>query len=121
MKKLAPKEEQIMQILWQIEPAFLKEIWEQIAAPRPPITTVASIVKKLEKEAFIDHESFGRNHRYFAAIKKEQYRASSFKALMNNYFGGSPQQLFSYFVKEEKMEAEEINRLLKEIEDKEEQ
>jgi len=119
MKKLAPKEEQVMQILWQIGPAFLKEIWEQIAEPRPPITTVASIVKKLEKEAFIDHESFGRNHRYFAKIKKEQYRTSSFKALVNNYFGGSPQQLLSYFLKEEKMDMEEINRLMKEIEEKE--
>lgn len=119
MKKLTPKEEQVMQILWQLKNAFLKEIWEGIDEPRPPITTIASIVKKLEGEGFIAHESFGRTHRYFAKTTKETYRNSSLKSLFHNYFEGSPKQMLSYFVKEENMDAEEINRLLKEIEEKE--
>jgi len=118
MKKLAPKEEQIMQILWQVEHAFLKDIWEQLEAPRPPITTVASIVKKLASEGFIDHETFGRMHRYFPKVAKEEYRNSSLKSLVHNYFEDSPKQLLSYFVEEEKMDMEEITRLLKEIENK---
>lgn len=115
MKKLAPKEEQIMQILWQLETAFLKDIWEELSEPRPPITTTASIVKKLETEGFIDHETFGRMHRYFPKIAKADYRNSSLKSLVHNYFGGSPEQLLSHFVKEENLDAEEIARLLKEI------
>ena len=119
MKKLAPREENVMQILWQLQQAFLKEIWEQIEEPRPPITTIASIVKKLETEGFIDHESFGRSHRYFAKIKKETYRKSSLKSLLNNYFEGSPKQLLSYFVAEENVDSEEISKLLEEIQKKE--
>ena len=118
MKKLSPKEEQLMQILWRLKNAFLKDIWEQLQEPRPPITTTASIVKKLESEGFIDHETFGRMHRYFPKITKEVYRNSSVKSLIKNYFGGSPKQLLSYFVNEEKMDTEEIQRLLKEIENK---
>jgi len=115
MKKLAPKEEQIMQILWRLENGFLKEIWEEVATPRPPITTIASIVKKLESEGFIDHETFGRTHRYFPKVTKEQYRNSSLKSLVSNYFEGSPAQLLSHFVKEENLDAAEITRLLEEI------
>ena len=89
-----------------------------IAEPRPPITTIASIVKKLEKEGFIAHESFGRTHRYFAKIKKEDYGKSSLKQLLNNYFGGSPKQVLSYFVEEEAMDKRTIEELLKEIKDK---
>ena len=118
MKKLTPKEEQVMQILWQLNTAFLKDIWEALDEPRPPITTIASIVKKLEGADFIDHESFGRTHRYFAKVTKESYRNSSLKSLLNNYFEGSPKQVLSYFVEEENMDAAEINRLLKEIEKK---
>ena len=118
MKKLTPKEEEVMQILWKLQQAFLKEIWEQVNEPRPPITTVASIVKKLEKEGFIDHESFGRTHRYFAKIKKAAYRKSSIKSLLNNYFEGSPKQLLSYFVEEENVDSKEISKLLKEIQKK---
>jgi len=115
MKKLSPKEEQLMQILWRLKNAFLKDIWEQLQEPRPPITTTASIVKKLESEGFIDHETFGRMHRYFPKITKEDYRNSSVKSLVKNYFGGSPKQLLSYFVTKEKMDTEEITKLLEEI------
>ena len=119
MKKLTPKEEQIMQILWRLENAFLKDIWEELSEPRPPITTTASIVKKLENEGFIDHETFGRMHRYFPKVAKVDYRTSSLKSLVHNYFEGSPAQLLSHFVKEESLDAEEIARLLKEIKKKE--
>ena len=118
MKRLNPKEEQVMQILWQLENAFMKDIWEALAEPRPPITTIASIVKKLETEQFIDHETFGRTHRYFPAIKKEVYRQSSFKNLVDNYFGGSPKQLLSYFVQKEDIDEEELDELLAEIKKK---
>ena len=118
MKRLNPKEEQIMQILWQLENAFMKDIWEALSEPRPPITTTASIVKKLETEGFIDHETFGRTHRYFPAIKKEAYRQSSFKNLVDNYFGGSPKQLLSYFVDKEEMDETALDELLQEIKKK---
>ena len=118
MKKLTPKEEQIMQILWRLENAFMKDIWEALREPRPPITTTASIVKKLETACFIDNESFGRNHRYYPKVKKEDYRQSSFKNLVDNYFGGSPKQLLSYFVDKEEMDESALDELLQEIKKK---
>ncbi|MEM1124344.1 MAG: BlaI/MecI/CopY family transcriptional regulator [Bacteroidota bacterium] len=118
MKRLNPKEEQVMQILWQLDNAFMKDIWEALDEPRPPITTTASIVKKLESEGFIDHETFGRTHRYFPAIKKEAYRQTSFERLIDNYFGGSSKQLLSYFVQQENLDSEELDELLEEIKKK---
>lgn len=115
MKRLSPKEEQIMQILWRLEQAFMKDIWEALDEPRPPITTTASIVKKLEGEGFISHETFGRTHRYYPAIKKEAYRQSSFERLIDNYFGGSPKQLLSYFVQKENLDEKGLDELLAEI------
>ena len=120
MKRLNAKEEQIMQILWELENAFMKDIWEALDEPRAPITTIASIVKKLEKEGFIDHEAFGRTHRYFPAIKKEDYRQSSFKRLVDNYFGGSPKQFLSYFMEKEDLGHEELDELLDKIKKKKE-
>lgn len=115
MKRLNPKEEQVMQIIWQLETAFMKDIWEALEEPRPPITTTASIVKKLETEGFIGHETFGRTHRYFPAVKKEAYRQTSFERLIDNYFGGSPKQLLSYFMQKEDLDSEELDALLEEI------
>lgn len=117
MRKLNSKEEQIMQILWRMERAFVKEILAEMEAPKPPITTVSSIVRKLESEGWIGFEAFGKTYRYYPIIQKESYLKSSFKRMLNNYFDGSPSHLLSFFVKEEDVDAEELNRLLKEIED----
>ncbi len=121
MLRLNEKEEQIMQVLWRMERAFVKEILAELPEPKPPVTTVSSIVRKLEKEGFIGHEAFGKTHRYYPILKKAAYRKSFFRNFIDQYFGGSPQQVLSYFVKEEEINPEELDRLLRDLKDREEQ
>ena len=78
MLRLNEKEEQIMQVLWRMERAFVKEILAELPEPKPPITTVSSIVRKLEGEGLIGHEAFGKTHRYYPIVKKSEYRRSFF-------------------------------------------
>lgn len=115
MNKLTHKEEEIMQILWSLKKGFVKEILEKMSEPKPPYNTVSSIVRKLETMGLVSHEAFGKTHRYYPILKKENYRNQSFQAFMRNYFGGSPSQLLSYFVKEEKLSPTEIDQLLNEL------
>ena len=72
MKQLIDKEEHVMQILWRLENAFLKEIMAELPDPKPPVTTVSSIVRKLEGEGLIGHEAFGKSHRYYPILTKEE-------------------------------------------------
>ena len=58
---LNKNEEEVMQILWRLEKAFLKEIAEEFPTPKPPYTTIASIVKKLEKKRFNWFSSFWKD------------------------------------------------------------
>ena len=113
--KLTHKEEEVMHILWKLEKAFIKDILDEMDKPTPPYNTVSSLVRKLEGMNYIGHESFGKTHRYYPILKKEEYRKSSLKMMMNNYFGGSVEQLMSYFVKEEKVDLNELNEILDKI------
>ena len=115
MERLTHKEEEVMQILWSLKKGFVKEILELMSEPKPPYNTVSSIVRKLETMNLVGHEAFGKTHRYYPILKKENYRKQSFQVFMRNYFGGSPSQLLSYFVKEEKLSPSEINQLLNEL------
>jgi BlaI family transcriptional regulator, penicillinase repressor len=116
MRRLNEKEEEIMSILWRLEKAFVNDILNAMEEEdRPPYNTVSSLVRKLVSEGLIGYTAFGKTHQYYALLKKEDYRSSAFQRLMDNYFGGSPSALLSYFVKEEKMEASEINDLLEKI------
>ncbi|PHN08428.1 BlaI/MecI/CopY family transcriptional regulator [Flavilitoribacter nigricans] len=119
MKRLNEREEQIMQILWRVKNAFVKEILAEMPEPKPPITTVSSIVRKLETEGIIGHEAFGKTHRYFPILEKSAYRKSFFQRMLNNYFGGSPEQLLSFFVDEQDLPPDELNRLLEKIQQSE--
>ncbi len=115
MRQLNEKEEQVMQILWRLQKAFVKEILVELPEPKPPVTTLSSLVRKLDQEGIIAHESFGKTHRYFPVLKKEDYRKKSMKKLLANYFSGKPEQLLSYFVKEERLDVDELSNLLDKI------
>ena len=112
---LNQNEETIMQILWRLEKAFLKEIIDEFPEPKLPYTTIASIVKKLEKKGLIGHKAIGKTHRYFAILKQEEYSGATMKGLVKNYFEGSYEKLVSFFMKEEQLDMEELDRIYNKI------
>lgn len=115
--KLTHKEEEVMRVLWRLENAFVKDILEEMPEPKHPYNTISSIVRKLEGMGLIGHEAFGKTHRYFPILKKEAYKKSSMNSMLNNYFGGSVEQLMSFFVKEENVDINELNEILEKIKD----
>lgn len=119
MRQLNEKEEAIMQALWKLERAFVKEIVAELEPPPPPVTTVSSIVRKLEAEGFIGHESFGKTYRYYPAVTKEAYRGKAFRHLMKSYFESSAEALLSHFVQEEEVSYGELEALLDKIKEQE--
>lgn len=120
MRHLNEKEEQVMQILWRLRKAFVKEILVELQEPKPPITTLSSLVRKLDQEGIIGHESFGKTHRYFPILQLEDYKKKSLKKLLTNYFSGKPEQLLSYFVEEENLDVDEVSNLLDQIKKRDE-
>lgn len=115
MRPFTQKEETVMQVLWKLKKAFVKEILDELPEPKPPVTTLSSLIRKLEEEGFIGHDAFGRTHRYFPILKKSEYRNSTFKNLLDNYFSGSPEQVLSFFVQEEQIPVEELDELLEKL------
>ena len=64
IKDLTKAEEQIMQVLWQLEKAFVKEVIDELPIPKPAYNTVSTIIRILETKGFIGHEAFGKAHQY---------------------------------------------------------
>jgi predicted transcriptional regulator len=121
MKELTKAEEQVMQILWEIEKGFVKDIISQMEEPKPAYNTVSTIVRILETKGFVGHKEYGKSHRYFPLIKKKEYSRERMNEMVKNYFGDSASQLVSFFTKQKKMnirEADEIIRLLEDLKSK---
>ncbi len=115
IKDLTKAEEQIMQILWQIEKGFVKDVMDHIPDPKPAYNTVSTIIRILETKGFIGHEAFGKAHQYFPLISKEDYKRYATEKLLGNYFENSVESMFSFFVKEEKVDLSDVDEILKMI------
>ncbi len=112
MKDLTKAEEQIMQVIWDLDKAFVKEILETLPNPKPAYNTVSTIVRILEEKGFVDHESFGKSHRYFAIISKADYRNFATSKLLKGYFGGKFENLLSHFANEKNLSLKQLQDIL---------
>src|SRR5690606_5626134 len=98
LKELTKAEEQIMHSLWEMGGGFVKDIIEVLPEPKPAYNTVSTIVRILETKGFVDHESFGKSHRYFSKIEKEEYKKLITGKLLQGYFDNFANLMFSFFL-----------------------
>ena len=112
---LTKVEEQIMQVLWRLKKAFVKEIVNEFPDPKPAYTTTSTIIRILESKGFIGHHAYGRTHQYYPLISKEEYKRYETRKLLDNYYGNSAKSMLSFFVKEEKMDINDLDEILQMI------
>ena len=96
MEKLTTKEEEIMQILWQMERAFVKEIVAGFPSPKPHYNTISTTIRKMEDKGFVKHQAFGKTHQYYPPISKETYREHFIKKTISNYLLVSTLAMFFF-------------------------
>ncbi|MFH0892931.1 MAG: BlaI/MecI/CopY family transcriptional regulator, partial [Bacteroidota bacterium] len=89
MKELTKAEEQVMQILWEIEKGFVKDVVELIPEPKPAYNTVSTIIRILEKKGFVGYTAYGKTHEYFPLVGKEEYTREYLGHVVRNYFSNS--------------------------------
>jgi BlaI family penicillinase repressor len=118
MQKLTNKEEEIMQILWKLKKAFVKEVLAEITEEQPHYNTLSTIIRNLEEKGFVSHNAFGNTHQYFPIVKMEDYRKRFMNTAIDTYFDSSYKNVVSFFAKEEKISAEELREILAMIEKK---
>lgn len=112
MEELTKAEERIMQVIWKLERAFVKDIIDALDdEPKPPYNTISSIVRLLEKKAYVGYRAYGKTYEYFPAISKEDYAKTSFSKLFAGYFDNSPTSLLSFMVKQDKLSEADIEEL----------
>ena len=117
MKELTKAEEQVMQVLWTLGKAFVKDIVEKMPNPKPAYNTVSTIVRILETKGFIDHKAYGKTHEYFPIVSRQTYTQFYLNNMVKGYFNGSITSLVSFFAKENSLKAHELEELMKKLEE----
>ncbi|MCC5931267.1 MAG: BlaI/MecI/CopY family transcriptional regulator [Cyclobacteriaceae bacterium] len=117
MRELTKAEEEVMQILWGLKKGLVKDILDQMPEPKPAYNTVSTVVRILEKKGFIGHKAYGKTHEYFPLIPRDKYRKFYLNNLITGHFNGSFKNLVSFFAKENSVNMEEMEEIIKELSD----
>src|ERR1041384_8387339 len=115
MKSLTKAEEQIMQVLWKLGRAFLRQIVDAMPSPKPHQNTVATLLKILVEKEFVGVTVLGRHHLYTPIITKDEYSKRTMKQMVKGYFECSLSNVVSFMVKENNISIEELEVLLAQI------
>ena len=108
---LSNSEEELMNYLWKLERAFMKDILDSYPEPKPATTTVATLLKRIKDKGFIDYKLYGKSREYFPLVKKKDYFSKHVNTLIKNFFNDSASQFASFFTKETNLSKEELESL----------
>ena len=117
ISRLTRAEEQVMQILWDLDEANVKKLVDGFSDPKPAYTTVATVLKVLEKKNFVNHVRKGNILFYKAEITKTEYTKFQLSNLLVNYFNGSFPKMATFFARENDISIDELEELLNESKD----
>lgn len=121
---LTKAEFQLMSILWDINhSACAWDILGHYEEPKPAYTTIATYLKVLYEKGFVDYfknKGEGKTQWYVAKVTRAEYTRMTMKEVKKNFFDNSIKSMFSFFVKEEKLSADDICELLQLMEEEDE-
>jgi BlaI family penicillinase repressor len=113
----------ILGVLWERGEATTQDVWESVSQERPlALTTVATLLSRLERKRVLTHRQEGRQYVYRATVTRAEVRRSKIQELTDSLFGGDSAALVSHLVRSDEVDADELERIrdmLEEVERKE--
>ena len=110
----------VMRVLWQRKKAAVAEVQEALRAERDlALTTVATVLTRLEKAGLVTHRASGRHYLYRPLVTEEEVRRSMVSVLAERLFEGDVAALVSHLVNAREIKPGDLARVRQLIEAKE--
>lgn len=108
---LSKSEEELMNHLWKLEKAFMKDLLEAYPEPKPATTTLATLLKRMADKGYVAYNLHGKSREYYPLVKKQDYFSKHVNGLIKQFFNNSASQFASFFTKETDLTKEELEDL----------
>jgi BlaI family penicillinase repressor len=102
----------IMRVLWSRGEATVAEVHEALEPERGlALTTIATMLTKMEKKGVVDHHAAGRRFIYRPLVSESQVRRSMVADLTSQLFRGDVTALVNHLLSEHEIEERELTQL----------
>lgn len=107
----------IMRVLWSRGEATVADVHETLEPERGlALTTIATMLMKMEKKGVVDHRAEGRRFIYRPLVSESQVTRSMVAGLTSQLFRGDATALVNHLLKEHDIDSSELGELRKLIE-----
>ncbi len=117
MERLTAQEEEVMLYIWKLGPCFIRDILNEMPDPKPPYTSIASVVRNLERKEYVSPTKFGVITQFTPVIRENEYKRAFMSNVVRDYFTGSYKEMVSFFVRDRKISRSDLEELMSQIED----
>lgn len=117
LEKLTSQEEEALQAIYKIGEGNIKLVLENMSE-QLPYTTVASIVKNLERKGYVSSKLIGNTYLYTPALSEADFKNGFMSDVVKNYFDNSYKSLINFFVEQKKLTPKELKEIMLMIEGK---
>ena len=102
----------IMRVLWDEGEATVVRVQEALSDDRDrALTTIATMLTKMEKKGVVSHRTDGRQFVYKATVSEKDVHRSMVSDLTERLFQGDFTALVSHLLTEQEIDAAELKRL----------
>lgn len=111
MKEITKAQEDILKAIWETGDGAVADILERLPDPKPAYTTVATVIKVLERKGYVGHRTYGKTNVYHARVSRNEYANKVIKDAFTGLFNGSLHQMVSPFIKSREVDIRELEEL----------
>ena len=116
VKRLTPLEALIMDCVWQMPEATVREVQERLEPEKPmAYNTVLTVMRILRDKGFLQSRREGRTDVYRPRVAREQVATRSLHEVLDRFFGGSAKALVSQLLDSEDLDRDEIKAIRQEV------
>ncbi|MEK9502783.1 BlaI/MecI/CopY family transcriptional regulator [Gaopeijia maritima] len=102
----------LLDVLWERGEASTSQVCEAIEPTRGlALSTVATLLSRLEKKKVVAHRKEGRQYVYWATVSRGDVRRSMVRDLTRSLFGGDPAALVQHLVAAHEVDGGELDRI----------
>ena len=96
----------------------MKDLVDAYPDPKPALTTVATLLKRMQDKKFVGYNQEGRSREYFPKVSKKAYFGKQLNGMIKSFFNDSASQFASFFTNETDLSEEELKEIRKLIDEK---
>jgi predicted transcriptional regulator len=109
----------ILRTLWDLGEAPVSAVHEALADRQLALTTIATMLRKMEEKGLVSHTELGRQFVYRAKVAPEQVQKNLVGDLVTKLFDGDPLALVNHLLRAGEIELGELDDLRRQVADAE--